>query len=377
MQKDIQNTLEKWKDRNLIEYECISYEFKDWDNDEYFMRKFPDRLENIKPDIVISVNFMPLVSEICERYGIEYISWVYDAPMHIRKVETLKNSCNKVYMFDRGECNKLNLEGYKNVYHMPLAVDFNRVQNDIANSQEDYSCDVSFVGRMYNSDYVYIRQALQSINSIMLTKLDGIVQKQIGTLNYIIRDSLNDEIVEIVAEDLLKASFNNGRKVILQELEYALATYTTSIKRKSILMGVSKLKNCNFDIYTSEDISFLKDARNKGVAAYYRQMYKIFSQSKINLNITLDIIKTGMPLRVIDIFGAGGFLLTNYQEEFLEYFEERKHLIIYRSIEEAIDLVRYYLVNEAERKQIAYNGYLRAKECLEMEKVLYRLIFGE
>ena len=38
----------------------------------------------------------------------------------------------------------------------------------------------------------------------------------------------------------------------------------------------------------------------------------MFANSKVNLNITLRNIKTGIPLRALDIMGAGGFLLTNY-----------------------------------------------------------------
>ena len=44
----------------------------------------------------------------------------------------------------------------------------------------------------------------------------------------------------------------------------------------------------------------------------------VFRNSRINLNITLRSIKSGIPLRCMDIYGAGGFLLSNYQTDLFD-----------------------------------------------------------
>ena len=56
-----------------------------------------------------------------------------------------------------------------------------------------------------------------------------------------------------------------------------------------------------------------------------KEMPKVFRQSKINLNLSTRSIKTGIPQRVWDILGAGGFLITNYQNELNKYFEIEKN----------------------------------------------------
>ena len=53
---------------------------------------------------------------------------------------------------------------------------------------------------------------------------------------------------------------------------------------------------------------------------------------------------------------AGGFLLTNYQEELEELFVPGEDLVIYHNLEELQSLTAYYLEHEEERKQIARNG---------------------
>ena len=88
----------------------------------------------------------------------------------------------------------------------------------------------------------------------------------------------------------------------------------------------------------------------------------LFKTAKINMNMSLKCIPTGIPLRVVDIMGCGGFLLTNYQSELLEYFKPEDDLVIYSSIEEAVELADYYLRNEEERRKIAISGYNKVKK---------------
>ena len=99
-----------------------------------------------------------------------------------------------------------------------------------------------------------------------------------------------------------------------------------------------------------------------------------FKCAKINLNISLRSIHTGMPLRALDILGCGGFLLTNYQPDFEEYFTAGEDYVYYDSREDLLALVDYYLTHDEERKQIAANGYRKAKEKLsyrgQVEKML-------
>ena len=69
-----------------IEYDILYYQQTDWEEDAVF-----------------SVKFAPVISKVCQHRGIRYISWVYDSPMHIRKIEVMKNFCNEIYMFDWGQ----------------------------------------------------------------------------------------------------------------------------------------------------------------------------------------------------------------------------------------------------------------------------------
>ena len=82
----------------------------------------------------------------------------------------------------------------------------------------------------------------------------------------------------------------------------------------------------------------------------------------LSSSATLRSIRTGIPLRIFEIMGSGGFLLTNYQEDMLDCFEPGVDFAYYDSYEDLLEKTEYYLSHEEERKQIARNGYEKVKK---------------
>lgn len=141
---------------------------------------------------------------------------------------------------------------------------------------------------------------------------------------------------------------------------YFIARKIVELERKKILSEISQRFQTN--IYTRNPTPYLPYANNMGGVDYYNVMSYTFRYSKINLNIILRSIRSGMPLRAIDIMGVGGFLLTNYQSDFLIDFIPGEDLVMYDSVDDCISKCRYYLEHEEERKRIAFNGYRKVKE---------------
>ena len=129
-------------------------------------------------------------------------------------------------------------------------------------------------------------------------------------------------------------------------------------------------------MYTGSDLTKepgLKKA-NRGIVDYHKEMPYVFRNSKINLNISLRSIKTGIPLRALDIMGCGGFLLSNYQEELAEYFADGREVVLFYSLEDCIEKIGYYLEHETERAAIAEAGMRAVSERFDMKRQLRTLI---
>ena len=115
------------------------------------------------------------------------------------------------------------------------------------------------------------------------------------------------------------------------------------------------------DLYTGSDISDLP-VKNRGLVKTLTEMPVVFHYSKINLNITAKSIRSGLPLRIFDILGCGGFCLTNYQPELSDYFTIGSDLECYTDEKDLLDKVSYYLAHEDERARIARNGFETIKK---------------
>ena len=127
-------------------------------------------------------------------------------------------------------------------------------------------------------------------------------------------------------------------------------------------------------LYTPGETPFLPDVKNMGTIHYMYEMPLVFQNSKINLNITLRSIKNGIPLRAMDIMGAGGFLLTNYQNDFDRHFIDGEDFVSYSSREDLYNKTRYYLKHNDERRDIARNGCKAVRENHTYEKRLAEML---
>ena len=136
--------------------------------------------------------------------------------------------------------------------------------------------------------------------------------------------------------------------------EYVLNRRVTALERREILELLGE--QFAMVLYTNDREVAIPGVENRGPVDYYEGMPYVFRQSKINLNITLRSIKTGIPLRVWDILGNGGFLLTNYQQELFEYFVPDEDFVYYTDYADLVKKVEYYLEHEEERCRIAANA---------------------
>ena len=189
-------------------------------------------------------------------------------------------------------------------------------------------------------------------------------QERIYGYNFV-SELLTDEIVtqmeQFISMDLPQGYFVTKRELFASMLNGKI----TCRDRMGLLRELSE--HFNLTMYTASDITGLPRARAGGIVDYVSQMPKVFRNSKININISLRSIQSGIPLRALDIMGAGGFLLSNYQPELAEYFEDGKELTLYTSAQDLVDKAAYYLAHEEERKAIAEAGFAKVKRLFSYE----------
>ena len=320
------------------------------------------RLSEKQYDFVFSFNYIPIVSNICKEFDAPYVSWVYDSPYIHAYSYTVLNSCNYIFLFDYAVYQELHDAGIQTVYYLPLAVNPERVLR-LKNSPDRiqrYSADISFVGSLYNEPKHRLYDKFQDMAPYAKGYLDAIIdaQKKVYGYNFLselLDDSILEELQRVYPTDPNASSVMKPRDIYA---DYVLARQVTSLERQEIiaLLG-QRMSGYDIKLFTPNKQSVIEGVKNCGQVDYNDEMPYVFLNSKINLNISLRSIKTGIPLRVFDIMGSRGFLLTNYQEEMMQYFEAGVDFMLYENYEDLLSKSEYYLTHEKERKEIAENGY--------------------
>ncbi len=100
------------------------------------------------------------------------------------------------------------------------------------------------------------------------------------------------------------------------------------------------------------------------------------SRWKDNLRGVLGRRRRQIKGRNFEIPGCGGFLLTEYVEGLEDYYVIGKEIAVFHHVDELVDLVRYYLDHDEERKQIARAGYERTLRDHTYQK-RFEQIFAE
>ena len=172
-----------------------------------------------------------------------------------------------------------------------------------------------------------------------------------------------------------EAEFYSSKDYILESS--VLEKHITVKERQIFLSTIAEKYSPEvFSLYTNSDLSSMPvlQAHNKGIVDYDKEMPLVFNRSRINLNITLRSIHSGIPLRVMDILGCGGFVLSNYQPELAEFFKEDEEIVLFRSLEECLDKIDYYLSHEDKRAQIARAGFDAVKKNFDYKTGLSKLL---
>ena len=99
---------------------------------------------------------------------------------------------------------------------------------------------------------------------------------------------------------------------------------------------------------------------------------ELYARSKICLNIHLSAHK-GVNPRTFEIMATGSFQLVDEREDYAGLVPEQD-MAVFRSTEELIEKISYYLAHEDERERIAARGHAAVLGRYSMEASLHRIL---
>lgn len=323
-------------------------------------------LKKEKPLFVFSINFYPAIAQICEIYQTLYLCWTVDSPVPELFSPAIKCSTNRIFLFDYAQYTLFHKYNPDNIFYLPLASCTERfdsvTQNISALNKEKYSSDISFVGSLYSDKNPLNR--ISGLSDYSKGYIEALVESSLQIYGY---NPIEASITMDLANELKQcdSSFFSIEKEITDSTKYVAAhsyvgMQVAETERIRTLNALAE--HFDVDLYTRSNTEKLVNVNVRGGVETLTEMPIVFHLSKINLNMTIKPIQTGLPLRIFDILGCGGFLMTNYQSELPDFFEIGTDIEAYSSMDELIDKCQYYLTHEDERVAIARNGYKKVQE---------------
>ncbi len=313
-------------------------------------------------DTLFSVDYFQMVAMAAKKLDITYYSWLYHIPQWSLFSYAAQLPNNRIITFDSMHMQELKQYNVNGMQYMSQAADKELLTSALANATpeqiEKYKADVSFVGTLYESANNLFNRISPEAREKDIYKeiLEMIKDKRFSYGKEVLGRGVTDEMVEFLLEEVEYGQdhffFANQEDIAIQSV---LARKITVEERK--LMARTLARKFDFKLYTISNTEKFPEINNCGPVDFAKHAPLVYKGSKINIYVTPRAIRSGVPLRVLEIMACQGFVLVNYQEDLAKEFEDGKELVMYRSLDEMVEKVQYYLEHEEERKQIARAGY--------------------
>ena len=351
-QKDVESAFESAGCQCSYFTEKIS----NYENDGVFCEKLADRLKSDAFDFCFSINYFPLIASVCHDTDTLYVCWNCDAPLLAMYHDSVFFDTNIIFEFDYTNFSIFKNMGVKHIFYLPLAANVSRYENMLLDKTST-KYDISFVGSLYEKNsYDDIRNRLPDY---LYGYLDGAIyaQTQVSGGN-ILENLLTPEICSML-EDITEYNKSDDSFVTTKKLfsTTVLGFKAASVMRTNNLNMLSKNFIHRVNLFTNSDASDIPLINLHGPVDYMTEMPFIFNESKINLNMTIPNISSGISLRVWDILSCRGFLVTDFRPELLNFFNPDKDIVIYESTDELIDKTAFYLEQDALRHKFIKSAY--------------------
>jgi len=309
----------------------------------------------LKPDCIMGTNHMGFdpdgqIAAILNNFQLPVLFWYLDDfRFIIRDVHQQAYPNIVIFTFELTDLPLLQKFGFEHVFYLPTASSLNSNANFKNAAYNFLNSRVSFVGSTFHEalgrwnhpDYpgLYNTLSLKDWNSQDISLVSYIIQEQ--------QDAFDSE-----AQLFHYAGYVAGRSTVELRVDFLNAV------DRPVIFGDTHWPETGVqaEIHPPVDPS--------------RTAPQIFNASAINLNISSTQLYTSVNLRIFDTPLSGGFLLTDWKESLADLFDEKLELAVYRSKEEMLDKISYFLNHEEERRQIT----ARAAERIQKEHLLPKRI---
>ncbi|HAR62946.1 MAG: hypothetical protein DKM50_04045 [Candidatus Margulisiibacteriota bacterium] len=306
-------------------------------------------IKDFMPDYVFMLGISGLIYQkgkplhFLDEQKIPYIMFFFDFPIALLdKSKYSFNSLKAVFIWDKILKQKLEEQGYRNVYYLPLATNphrffpFDKVENLFK---------ISFVGSIAEEDTLNTQ-----IDKLIIQDRD-LYDKLI--ISYMRQGGAN--IYELLENEYIHQRHVNSMDIhdeSFLKLFYLLDAKLNTMIRKQVIYGVaSKYLTHVFGTSSWTKLANKNILVNPAIS-YNIVLNHLYNQSKINLNITSPHLLMAINQRIFDVGASKGFVLSDYRDSVVELFDEDE-IVCYKDRNDLLEKVTHFLNNDGLRSVFA------------------------
>jgi len=301
-----------------------------------------------KPDFILTSNYAGmdvhgLFARFYEDAKIPYVSWFTDTPrMILFNREVYPSPFSVAAVWERAYMPHLRALGFENVYFMPHATDPGLFAGA---PQDQFARELAFVG---DSMISHAEEAWDKL--VGFPEITAGLRDAFGT-GRMTREQFALGAATIVEPALLANCEPRERR----HLELCL-----------VYEGTRRMREAMARALTEEGLEVHGDVHWKGVhslsfgdVGYFDALAPFYRSTAININSTSIQMATAVNQRVFDCPAAGGFLITDAQQDLQDFFEIGTECVVYGSLDELKELAMRFRCDLAARKGIVENAQRR------------------
>ncbi len=307
---------------------------------------FLQTLLEFRPDFVLSINLSGmdeggLFAGLFADLRVPYVTWFVDDPRTILMDRAIYASDYAIALtWEAAYTEYLARTGFAETHVMPLAVDLS-----LFNAEPVDACELppSFVGN----------------SMIDFSGREGEKVKNNPALNAAVMEAFE-------AGRVTRGNFGQGVGEILNDVTPFDAEERRAAELYFFIEGTRRLRHEIVSGLAPEGVVARGDDAWQQVTPlfgpevnYRTELPHHYRLTEVNLNITSIQMASAVNQRVFDCPAAGGFLLTDAQSSLETLFDADREVVRYHSLEECVDLLRFYRAHPAARVEITHRARTR------------------
>jgi len=296
-----------------------------------------------RPDFILLLDAIGFMPQIYEKEKIPYISWFFDNPFNWLKKHHVSDYYH-IFSWDKTYVPNLKEIGFKNVYYLPLAAN-----TDVFYPRDKKSLsNVSFIGSsLYQPKPIVFDDKGKQYFIEMLLNL--ICEKPSVPVW---------DLIEIINKKH-GIAFRIDDPEKKYEFELFIQTISRSIYRTKIIQNILPFNPWLFGDEGWRSLIKPGNGVYKGKINNRIDLPSVYTNSSININITVPQLRNSLSHRAFEIPACKGFLLSDYRPEAENFFELDKEIVCFKNYNDLQDKISYFLKHPQEREEIVLNGYNR------------------